>query len=265
MDTLFNPQVWLSLLTLTALEVVLSVDNLVVIALLVGKLPAQQQPLARKLGMTLALLPRLVLLFAIGWVLSLTEPLFSAFGQSFTGKDLILIAGGIFLVYKAVQEIHANLEGVEGEAAAKVYGKVATVVIQIAVINLVFSIDSIVTAVGLATEIWVMAVAVLLSMMVLMAAARPVGDFVERHPTTKMLALSFLVMIGTTLVADGFGVHFNHAFIYVSMVFSVAVEALNTVARRRAAKVVHLHNPYGNPEAAVENGDEPQARTSPAT
>ena len=169
------------------------------------------------------------------------------------------------LVYKAVQEIHANLEGVEGEATAKVYGKVATVVIQIAVINLVFSIDSIVTAVGLATEIWVMAVAVVLSMIVLMAAARPVGDFVERHPTTKMLALSFLVMIGTTLVADGFGVHFNHAFIYVSMVFSVAVEALNTVARRRAAKVVHLHNPYGNPEAAVERGDEPQARTSPAT
>ena len=154
------------------------------------------------------------------------------------------------------QEIHANLEGVEGEATAKVYGKVATVVIQIAVINLVFSIDSIVTAVGLATEIWVMAVAVILSMMVLMAAARPVGEFVERHPTTKMLALSFLVMIGTTLVAGGFGVHFNHAFIYVSMVFSVAVEALN--------KVVHLHNPYVDPEATVDESHQPQAKASPA-
>jgi predicted tellurium resistance membrane protein TerC len=253
MDTLFNTQVWLSLLTLTALEVVLSVDNLVVIALLVGKLPAAQQPLARRFGMTLALVPRLVLLFAIGWVLSLTEPMFSAFGHSFTGKDLIMIAGGVFLVYKAIQEIHANLEGEEGEATARVYGKVATVVVQIAVINLVFSIDSIVTAVGLANEIWVMAVAVILSMIVLMAAARPVGDFVERHPTTKMLALSFLVMIGTTLVADGFGAHFDHAFIYVAMVFSVAVEALNMVVRRRARKVVHLHNPYGDPEASGEN------------
>ncbi len=250
MDTLLSPQLWLSLLTLPALEVVLSVDNLVVIALLVGRLPSERQPLARKLGMTLALVPRLVLLFAIGWVLGLTEPLFLAFGHSFTGKDLILIAGGAFLVYKAVQEIHANLEGEEGEATARVYGRVSTVVVQIAAINLVFSIDSIVTAVGLATEIWVMAVAVVLSMIVLMAAARPVREFVERHPTTKMLALSFLVMIGTTLVADGFGVHFDHAFIYVAMVFSVALEALNMVARRRAAKVVHLHNPYGDRAAS---------------
>ena len=199
MNTLFDPQVWLSLFTLTALEVVLSVDNLVVIALLVGKLPSPAAAARPQAWNDLGLGAASGLLFAIGWVLSLTEPLFSAFGQSFTGKDLILIAGGIFLVYKAVQEIHANLEGVEGEATAKVYGKVATVVIQIAVINLVFSIDSIVTAVGLATEIWVMAVAVILSMIVLMAAARPVGEFVERHPTTKMLALSFLVMIGTTL------------------------------------------------------------------
>src|SRR5215207_6727653 len=262
---LSDPQVWISLVTLTALEVILSVDNLVVIAILVGRLPPEQQAFARKIGMTLALVPRLVLLLAIGWVLSLTQPLFTAFGHAFTGKDLLLIVGGGFLIYKATHEIHANLEGVEGEATGKVYGSVATVVIQIAVINLVFSIDSIVTAVGLATEIWVMAVAVILSMIVLMAAARPVGEFVERYPTTKMLALSFLVMIGTTLVADGFGVHFNHAFIYVSMVFSVAVEALNMVARRRAAKVVHLHNPYGNPEPAVDDSDQPRARTSPAT
>ena len=246
---LSDPQIWVSLVTLTALEVVLSVDNLVVIAILVGRLPREQQAFARKVGMTLALVPRLVLLLAIGWVLSLNEALFYAFGHAFSGKDLIMIVGGGFLIYKATHEIHANLEGVTGEATGKVYGTVTAVVIQIALINLVFSINSIITAVGLATEIWVMAVAVILSMIVLMIAAKPVGDFVERHPTVKMLTLAFLVMIGTTLVADGFGVHFNHGFIYVAMAFSCAVEALNMVARRRAGQVVHLHNPYGEPEA----------------
>ena len=261
---LSDPQVWISLVTLTALEVVLSVDNLVVIAILVGRLPPEQQDFARKIGMTLALVPRLVLLLAIGWVLSLTQPLFTAFGHAFTGKDLLLIVGGGFLIYKATHEIHANLEGVEGEATGKVYGSVTAAVVQIAIINLVFSIDSIITAVGLATEIWVMAVAVILSMIVLMVAAKPVGDFVERHPTVKMLALSFLVLIGTALVADGFGVHFNHAFIYVAMAFSCSVEMLNMVARRRAARVVHLHNPYGEPEAEPDaRGQQPapQART----
>jgi predicted tellurium resistance membrane protein TerC len=247
---LTDPQVWISLVTLTALEVVLSVDNLVVIAILVGRLPREQQAFARKVGMTLALVPRLVLLLAIGWMLGLTRPLFQAFGHPFTGKDLLLISGGAFLLYKATHEIHANLEGVEGEATAKAFGSVTAAIVQIAIINLVFSIDSIITAVGLATEIWVMAVAVILSMIVLIAAAKPVGDFVERHPTVKMLALSFLVMIGTTLVADGFGFHFNHAFIYVAMAFSCAVEVLNMIARRRSARVVHLHNPYGEPEAS---------------
>lgn len=249
MTTLTDPQVWISLVTLTALEVVLSVDNLVVIAILVGRLPPDRQSFARKVGMTLALVPRLLLLLAIGWVLSLTQPLFTAFGHPFTGKDLLLIVGGGFLLYKATHEIHANLEGVEGEATAEAFGDVTAAIVQIALINLVFSIDSIITAVGLATEIWVMAVAVILSMIVLMAAAKAVGDFVERHPTVKMLALSFLVLIGTTLVADGFGVHFNHAFIYVAMAFSCSVEALNMVARRRATRVVHLHNPYGEPES----------------
>jgi predicted tellurium resistance membrane protein TerC len=256
MSTLSDPQVWISLLTLTALEVVLSVDNLVVIAILVGRLPKQHQAFARKVGMTLALVPRLVLLLAIGWVLSLTQPLFSVFGYTFTGKDLILILGGGFLIYKATHEIHAHLEGVEGEATERVYGTVTAVVVQIAIINLIFSIDSIITAVGLATEIWVMAVAVILSMIVLMVAAKPVGDFVERHPTVKMLTLAFLVMIGTTLVADGFGVHFNHAFIYVAMAFSCSVEALNMVARRRATKVVHLHNPYSQLSSEANGGEQ---------
>ena len=194
---LSDPQIWVSLVTLTALEVVLSVDNLVVIAILVGRLPREQQAFARKVGMTLALVPRLVLLLAIGWVLSLNEPLFYAFGHAFSGKDLIMIVGGGFLIYKATLEIHVNLEGVTGEATEKVYGSLVAVVTQIALINLVFSINSIITAVGLATEIWVMAVAVILSMIVLMLAAKAVGDFVERHPTIKILTLAFLVPHGT--------------------------------------------------------------------
>jgi predicted tellurium resistance membrane protein TerC len=261
MNSLANPQTWIGLVTLTAMEVVLSIDNLVVIAILVGRLPPEQQAFARKVGMTLALVPRLLLLLAIGWVLSLTYPIFSAFGHDFTGKDLLLIIGGGFLLYKATHEIHANLEGVEGEAAGRAYGSVTAAITQIAIINLVFSIDSIIPAVGLATEIWVMAVAVVLSMVVLMAAAKPVGDFVEQHPTVKMLALSFLVLIGTTLVADGFGVHFNHAFVYVAMAFSCGVEALNMIVRRRAARVVHLHNPYGEPEAEPDaRGQQPMPR-----
>jgi predicted tellurium resistance membrane protein TerC len=250
MNALLNLESWVSLVTLTALEVVLSVDNLVVIAILVGRLPPDKRRFARLVGMTLAVLPRLLLLLAIGLVLGLTRPLFTLFGHVFTGKDLILMLGGAFLVFKAVQEIHDSLEGDDEEAPSKVYASVGAVIVQIAVINLVFSLDSIVTAVGLATEIWVMAVAVILSMLVLMAAARPVGEFVERHPTVKMLSLSFLVMIGTTLVAEGVGVHFDHAFIYVSMAFALAVEMLNTVARRRAAKVVRLRNSYSDSERA---------------
>ena len=183
---LSDPQVWLSLLTLTVLEVVLSIDNLVVIAVLVGKLPKARQAQARYIGMTLALIPRLVLLFFIGWIIGLTEPLFELFGHGVSGKDLILAAGGLFLIYKATQEIHGALEGDEGEASARVLANFAAVVTQIAIINLVFSIDSIVTAVGMANEIWVMAVAVVLSMIVLMAASGPVASFVEAHPTVKL-------------------------------------------------------------------------------
>ena len=179
---LSDPQVWASLFTLTILEVVLSIDNLVVIAVLVGKLPKALQAKARYIGMTLALVPRLVLLIFIGWIIGLTEPLFDLFGHGVSGKDLILAAGGLFLIYKATHEIHNALEGEEGEASARVMANYAAVVAQIAIINLVFSIDSIVTAVGMANEIWVMAVAVILSMVVLMAASGPVASFVEAHP-----------------------------------------------------------------------------------
>ena len=254
-----DPQVWVSLLTLTALEVVLSIDNLVVIAVLVGKLPPERQAQARYIGMTLALIPRLILLFFISWIIGLTEPLFELFGHGFSGKDLILAAGGLFLIYKATHEIHGSLEGDEGENTAKVHGVFVAVIVQIAIINLVFSIDSIVTAVGMANEIWVMAVAVILSMVVLMAASKPVGDFVERHPTVKVLALGFLIMIGMTLVADGFGAHVPKGYIYTAMVFSIAIEAINMVQRRRQ-RPVHLRNPYGTSHRKKATSDAPSKR-----
>ena len=253
---LSDPQVWASLFTLTILEVVLSIDNLVVIAVLVGKLPKALQAKARYIGMTLALVPRLVLLIFIGWIIGLTEPLFDLFGHGVSGKDLILAAGGLFLIYKATHEIHNALEGEECEASARVMANYAAVVAQIAIINLVFSIDSIVTAVGMANEIWVMAVAVILSMVVLMTASGPVASFVEAHPTVKILALGFLIMIGMALVADGFGAHVPKGYIYTAMVFSVFIELIN-MQHRRKAKPVHLRNPYGEETEAA--GDERQA------
>ncbi len=247
-----------SLFTLTVLEVVLSIDNLVVIAVLVSKLPRERQAAARYTGMTLALVPRLVLLLFIGWIIGLTEPMFLVFGHGVSGKDVILGLGGLFLIYKATHEIHAALEGDEGEASARVMASFAAVVGQIAIINLVFSIDSIVTAVGMANEIWIMAVAVILSMIVLMAASGPVAAFVEAHPTVKILALGFLIMIGMALVADGFGAHVPKGYIYSAMIFSVFIELIN-MAQRRRAKPVHLRNPYGGETDA--DGDEVEALT----
>lgn len=247
-----------SLLTLTVLEVVLSIDNLVVIAVLVGKLPRERQAAARYTGMTLALIPRLVLLFFISWIIGLTEPLVTVFGHGVSGKDMILAAGGMFLIYKATMEIHASLEGEEGEASAQVLTSFGAVVAQIAVINLVFSIDSIVTAVGMANEIWVMAVAVVLSMFVLMIASGPVAEFVETHPTVKVLALGFLIMIGMALVADSLGGHVPKGYVYTAMVFSIFIEVINMAGRRRQERnPVHLRNPYGG--ATAESGDERRA------
>jgi predicted tellurium resistance membrane protein TerC len=246
-----------SLLTLTVLEVVLSIDNLVVIAVLVGKLPKEQQASARYTGMTLALLPRLILLFFIGWIIGLTKPILTILGHGVSGKDMILAAGGLFLIYKATQEIHASLEGEEGEASARVLSGFGAVVAQIAVINLVFSIDSIVTAVGMANEIWVMGVAVVLSMLVLMLASGPVASFVEAHPTVKVLALGFLIMIGMALVAESFGAHVPKGYIYTAMIFSTFIECVNMLGRRRRRVPVHLRNPYG--EETELPGDERRA------
>lgn len=247
-----------SLLTLTILEVVLSIDNLVVIAVLVGKLPKEKQAAARYTGMTLALLPRLVLLFFISWIIGLTDPLVTLFGHDISGKDMILAAGGLFLIYKATMEIHASLEGEEGEASARVMSSFGAVVAQIAIINLVFSINSIVTAVGMANEIWVMAVAVILSMIVLMVASGPVASFVESHPTVKVLALGFLIMIGMALVANSLGGHVPKGYVYSAMIFSIFIECINMVGRkRRARNPVHLRNPYG--EESETPGDEEKA------
>lgn len=256
---LSDPQVWLSLLTLTALEIVLSVDNLVVIAVLVSRLKPEEQARARLVGMLLALVPRLVLLLFIGWIIGLTEPLFSVVGHEFTGKDLILAGGGVFLLYKATQEMYASLEGEHGHGSSNVHAKFGAVVVQIALINLVFSIDSIVTAVGMANEIWVMAAAVIASMAVLITAAGPVGRFVDRHPSVKMLALSFLIMIGMSLVADAFGAHISKGYIYSAMIFSVFVEAVN-MAQRRRAKAVELRNQYGPVPAEMQ--DQPEQKTA---
>lgn len=232
------------------------------ISVLVGKLSPELQPKARLLGKTLALIPQLVLLLFIGWIIGLTEPLFAIFGHGFSGNDIILAGGGVFLIYNATQEIHSSLEGEEGHIGATVRAGFTAVVSQIALINLVFSIDSIVTAVGMANEIWVMAVAVIASMVVLAAAAGPVGKFVDRHPTVKILALGFLIMIGMTLVADAFGVHIPKGYVYSAMIFSVLVEGVNMLHRRKA-KPVHLHNQYG-PEVApaASGGDARSGRVS---
>lgn len=242
MEFLADPQIWISLLTLAALEIVLGVDNLVFIAILSDRLPVHQRAAARRVGLGFALLTRLILLAMLAWIVGLTQPVFSLFGQEVSWRDLILIAGGIFLIAKSTHEIHGSLEGEEEEQASSAGRAGATfmgVVVQIGIIDIVFSLDSVITAVGMVRELWVMVTAVVIAMVVMLAAANPLADFVSRHPTVKMLALSFLLLIGTALIADGFGFHIPKGYIYAAMGFSVMVEALNLAARRkrRAAPV----------------------------
>jgi predicted tellurium resistance membrane protein TerC len=243
MDWILDPQIWISLVTLTVLEIVLGIDNLIFISILAGKLPASQQTKARTTGLALALITRVLLLCTLFWLIGLTKPLFALFGHEFSGKDLILIAGGIFLIGKATHEIHDKLEGAEGEKSARVPPTFAGVVFQIILIDIVFSLDSVITAVGLARQIGVMIAAVILAMVVMIASAGTISGFVDRHPTIKMLALSFLLLIGVILVADGFGQHIPKGYIYFAMAFSVGVEMLNLRIRRRA-EPVQLHQPY---------------------
>ena len=234
-----NPQIWLSLLTLSALEIVLGIDNIVFLAILTNRLAPHQRPLGRKIGLTLALGTRLLLLATLAWIVKLTEPLFTLFDQGFSWRDLILIGGGMFLLAKAVHEIHETMEGdhgdtnADGSDAPKVYAAFSAIVVQIAVIDIIFSLDSVITAVGMADTLWVMVVAVVAAMIIMLVASGPLSDFVSAHPTIKMLALAFLLLIGVFLIADGFGLKIPKGYLYFALGFSVLVEAMNHWMRRK--------------------------------
>ena len=244
MDWIADPNAWIALATLTALEIVLGVDNIIFISILVGRLPPQQRNLARRLGLLLAMGTRIALLASLAWIMRLTAPLFvlPLADQGISGRDVILIGGGLFLLWKSVHEIHGALEGSEIEHhVVRAHASFASILVQIAIIDIVFSLDSVITAVGLADNLWVMVTAIVVSVAVMMFSARPIGEFVERHPTVKMLALAFLVLIGATLIAEGFETHVPKGYIYFAMAFSVAVEALNIRLRKKAAVPVRLH------------------------
>jgi predicted tellurium resistance membrane protein TerC len=237
MSWITSPEAWLGLLTLTVLEIVLGIDNIIFISILAGKLPAHQQERARRVGLIGAMLTRIALLAALAWIIRLTAPLFSLLGHAFSGRDLILIAGGLFLLAKSTREIHDGLEGDAGHANPAAKAAFGPVVAQIVVLDIVFSLDSVITAVGMARHLPVMIAAVVLAVGVMMFAAAPISRFVHRHPTVKMLALSFLLMIGLSLIADGLGQHIAKGYIYFAMGFSVFVELLNIRVRSRSAPV----------------------------
>jgi predicted tellurium resistance membrane protein TerC len=243
MEWLSDPQAWIGFLTLTVLEIVLGIDNIIFISILCGKLPPDQQPKARRIGLTLAMVMRILLLLSLSWVIRLTAPLFSVFGHEISGRDLVLIIGGLFLLAKSTMEIHEKLEGEEGHASAKVGPSFTSVLLQITMLDIVFSLDSVITAVGMVSQVSVMILAVVVAVGFMMMFAGAVGEFVHRHPTIKMLALSFLLLIGVTLVADGLGHHIPKGYIYYAMGFSVFVEVLNLRARAKS-KPIHLREPY---------------------
>lgn len=235
-DLLADPNVWASLLTLTALEIVLGIDNIIFISIMASKLPAHQQHKARQIGLALALLTRLMLLASIAWVAQLTQPLFTILGWAVSGRDLILIGGGLFLLAKGTLEIHHTVEGHEEAGAAPKIASFRSVVIQIMFLDIVFSLDSVITAVGMSDHLPVMIAAVVIAMAVMLFASGPVGDFVNRHTTVKMLALSFLLLVGVALVADGIGFHIPKGYLYFAIAFSALVESLNLMALARRKK-----------------------------
>ncbi|SHL09453.1 Membrane protein TerC, possibly involved in tellurium resistance [Nitrosospira sp. Nsp11] len=243
-----SPESWVALLTLTALEIVLGIDNIIFISILVGRLPEAQRNLARRMGLGLAMLTRLGLLFSITWVMGLTEPWFTVFGNSVSGRDVVLIGGGMFLLFKATHEIHNSLEGAGDNAKNIAVTSMGMVLIQIAILDIVFSLDSVITAVGLVEHITLMAIAIIMAVLVMLMAAKPIGDFVEDHPTIKILALSFLILVGMTLIVEGFDVHIPKGYIYFAMAFSVGVEFLNLRMRKKTAETVKLHRQINNIE-----------------
>ena len=252
MELLSDPQAWIALATLLALEIVLGVDNVVFISILAGKLPEERRKRARQVGLGLAMLIRILLLISIAWVVGLTATLFTVAGQDISGRDIILFVGGLFLLAKSTHEMHGQLEGEEGHASTKVVASFTAVILQILLLDIIFSLDSVITAVGMADEIGVMITAVVIAVGFMFVFAEAVSGFVEKHPTVKMLALSFLLLIGTSLVAESFDLHIPKGYIYFAMAFSLFVEVLNIKLRKSRQAPVHLHAPY-TVETAVAN------------
>jgi len=240
-----SPEAWIALGTLTALEIVLGIDNIIFISILVGRLPRHQREFGRRVGISLAMLTRLGLLFSIAWVMGLKQPWLSVLGYEISGRDLILIGGGLFLLFKSTHEIHNSLEGVEESTEVPVVAGLGSVLVQIAILDIVFSLDSVITAVGLVEHVSIMAIAIILAVAVMLMAAKSIGDFVDTHPTIKILALSFLILVGVTLIVEGFDVHVPKGYIYFAMAFSVSVEMLNIRMRKKIAVPVRLHKQIG--------------------
>ena len=254
MDLLTDPQAWIALATLLALEIVLGVDNVVFISILAGKLKKEDQARARTMGLALALITRILLLLSLAWIIKLTAPLFSVFGHGVSGRDLILIIGGLFLIAKSTHEMHQKLEGEEGESSKRVPPTFVGVIVQILLLDIVFSLDSVITAVGMVDRLEIMITAVVLAMIVMLVFSGKISRFVDSHPTVKMLALSFLLLIGTTLIAEGLGQHIPKGYIYTSMAFSLFVETMNLKMMKSKPAPVHLHTPYTSEPSPATKG-----------
>jgi predicted tellurium resistance membrane protein TerC len=244
MEWLTDPQAWIALATLTALEIVLGIDNIIFISILTGKLPREKQPRARLIGLGLAMLMRILLLFSLTWLMGLTRPLFSVFSAEISGRDIILIVGGLFLIAKSTLEIHDKLEGEEGHSSAHAAASFSGIIVQIMLLDIVFSLDSVITAIGMSNQLIIMVAAVVIAVGFMMVSSKSVSEFVENHPTVKVLALSFLLLIGVALIGDGLDLHIPKGYIYFAMAFSVFVEMLNIRIRKRPVPPVKLRSAY---------------------
>ncbi|AHY46342.1 Membrane protein TerC possibly involved in tellurium resistance [Rubrobacter radiotolerans] len=256
LETIFSPEILIAFATLLLLEIVLGIDNVIFISILSDKLPENQQKLARRIGLGLALVMRIILLFSLAWIIGLTAPIFTVFGEEISGRDIILISGGLFLIGKSAYEIHDKLEGAEGHKSARVAASFASVTVQIVLLDMVFSLDSVITAVGMVNELGVMIAAVTVAILIMLVSAEAISGFVNRHPTIKILALSFLLLIGFALLLDGFDLHVPKGYIYTAIGFAVFVEAINFQIRRRrqARDPVHLRQRFSREEPGSEPG-----------